>query len=56
VVVLLGYLLDEGGPYDPTRTAEELWGLPVRGPVAEHRQTLPDFVPRVMTQKVRAYV
>jgi hypothetical protein len=38
--------------YDLTTTADDLWNLPLHTLTAEHAETLPDFLLRVMTRKV----
>jgi len=38
--------------YDLTRTADDLWSLPVTEFAKRHAQTLPDFLARVLTRKV----
>jgi hypothetical protein len=38
--------------YDLTRTADDLWSLPVGALAKRHAETLPDFLSRVLTRKV----
>jgi Type ISP C-terminal specificity domain/N-6 DNA Methylase len=49
--------LREGRPsvmesYDLTRTADDLWNLPITALAKRHAETLPDFLARVLTRKV----
>ncbi len=38
--------------YDLTRTADDLWNLPIAALAKRHAETLPDFLARVLTRKV----
>ncbi len=38
--------------YDLTRTADDLWNLPIAALARRHAETLPDFLARVLTRKV----
>ena len=38
--------------YDLTRTAGDLWNLPITALAKRHAETLPDFLARVLTRKV----
>ncbi len=38
--------------YDLTRTADDLWTLPIAALAKRHAETLPDFLARVLTRKV----
>jgi hypothetical protein len=38
--------------YDLTRTADNLWNLPITALATRHAETLPDFLTRVLTRKV----
>ena len=38
--------------YDLTRTADDLWTLPITALAKRHAETLPDFLARVLTRKV----